>query len=37
VGVRFVDNSYTRSNDLAGMFGELAASGGYEAEVQVLA
>jgi hypothetical protein len=35
--VLFVGNSYTTGNDLAGVFADLAAAGGYEAEVKVVA
>lgn len=37
VSVLFVGNSYTTSNDLAGVFSELAAAGGYDADVEVVA
>lgn len=37
VAVLFVGNSYTTSNNLAGTFADLAADGGYDAKVDVVA
>lgn len=37
VSVLFVGNSYTTTNDLPGVFADLASAGGYDAEVDVVA
>lgn len=37
VSVLFVGNSYTTTNNLAGVFSELAGAGGYDADVEVVA